>query len=41
MPIPWKVGDVVVLDNYKWLHGRPVLHLKEGEKRTLGVQLGH
>jgi len=40
MPIKWKVGDVCVVDNWKWAHGRPAYTLEEGEKRNLGVLLG-
>jgi len=40
MPIEWEVGDVAVICNMRWLHGRPSIHLQEGEKRELGVVLG-
>ncbi|MGI9644459.1 MAG: TauD/TfdA family dioxygenase [Ilumatobacteraceae bacterium] len=39
-PIDWRVGDVAVIDNYRFAHGRPGIHLGEGESRTLGVLLG-
>lgn len=40
LPLNWKVGDVAIIDNWRWLHGRPEYHLKEGEERVLGVLLG-
>lgn len=40
MPIKWTVGDVLVICNYRWAHGRPAFTLNEGEERTLGVVLG-
>jgi hypothetical protein len=39
-PIRWKVGDVAVVCNYRFAHGRPGIHLRPGEARTLGVLLG-
>eukprot|EP01094_Clydonella_sp_ATCC50884_P017164 TRINITY_DN2935_c0_g1_i1.p1 TRINITY_DN2935_c0_g1~~TRINITY_DN2935_c0_g1_i1.p1 ORF type:complete len:380 (-),score=120.54 TRINITY_DN2935_c0_g1_i1:176-1273(-) len=39
-PINWKQGDVAVVCNYRFAHGRPGYELEEGEERTLGVQLG-
>ena len=39
-PIDWRVGDVAVVDNYRFAHGRPGIHLEAGEARTLGVLLG-
>jgi hypothetical protein len=38
--IPWKTGEVAVLDNFLWSHGRPEIPLKAGERRELGVILG-
>lgn len=38
--IPWKQGDLVVIDNVRFAHGRPPINLDEGEKRHLGVLLG-
>lgn len=35
------VGDVVVICNYRFAHGRPGIRLDDGEARTLGVVLGH
>jgi hypothetical protein len=40
MPINWRRGDVGVICNYRWAHGRPGIHLVEGEARKLGVVLG-
>lgn len=38
--IDWNRGDVAVICNYRFAHGRPEIHLAPGEKRTLGVVLG-
>ncbi|MEL7448982.1 MAG: TauD/TfdA family dioxygenase [Pseudomonadota bacterium] len=40
IPIPWKVGDVAIVCNYRFAHGRPAVHLEEGEERELGVLIG-
>jgi len=40
MPVCWDVGDVAIMCNYRWAHGRPGYDLKEGEKRQIGVVLG-
>ncbi|WP_420450505.1 TauD/TfdA family dioxygenase [Ilumatobacter sp.] len=40
MPINWRRGDVGVICNHRWAHGRPSIHLEPGESRTLGVVLG-
>jgi hypothetical protein len=40
IPIPWQAGDVAVLCNLRYAHGRPGIHLLPGEKRELGVMLG-
>ncbi|WP_040494539.1 TauD/TfdA family dioxygenase [Ilumatobacter nonamiensis] len=40
MPINWKQGDVAVICNYRWAHGRPGIDLAPGEARQLGVVLG-
>ena len=40
IPIDWNVGDVAVVCNWRWAHGRPGIHLDEGEQRDLGVMLG-
>jgi len=39
-PIEWKVGDVAVVCNYRFAHGRPGYSLEADEERTLGVILG-
>jgi len=39
-PISWETGDVVVVCNYRFAHGRPNYSLAEGEERELGVVLG-
>jgi hypothetical protein len=40
MPINWRAGDVGVICNYRWAHGRPGIRLRDGEQRKLGVVLG-
>ena len=40
VPIPWKAGDVAVICNYRFAHGRPGIEVLPGEKRELGVMLG-
>ena len=40
IPINWKVGDVALICNYRFAHGRPAVHLQEGEERELGVLIG-
>jgi hypothetical protein len=40
MPINWNEGDVGVICNYRWAHGRPGIQLADGERRKLGVMLG-
>lgn len=40
MPIRWQTGDIAVVCNYRFAHGRPGIHLQEGEKRELGVVMG-
>ena len=39
-PIDWNVGDVAVICNYRFAHGRPGIQLADGERRELGVVLG-
>lgn len=39
-PLNWEQGDVAVVCNYRFAHGRPNYTLEEGEKRELGVVLG-
>jgi len=38
--VDWNVGDVVIVCNYRFAHGRPGIHLDDGERRELGVLLG-
>lgn len=40
IPIPWQAGDVAVVCNMRYAHGRPGMELLPGEKRELGVMLG-
>ncbi len=40
MPIPWQAGDVAVICNYRFAHGRPGIHLQGDEQRELGVLIG-
>lgn len=40
MPINWSVGDVAIICNYRFAHGRPAIHLENGEQRELGVLIG-
>jgi len=40
IPIEWKVGDVALICNYRFAHGRPAVNVKEGEERELGVLIG-
>jgi hypothetical protein len=40
MPINWSQGDVGIICNYRFAHGRPGIHLADGETRQLGVVLG-
>ena len=40
VPINWNVGDVAVVCNWRWAHGRPSIHLEDGEQRELGVLIG-
>lgn len=39
-PIDWSPGDVGIICNYRFAHGRPGIHLADGEARRLGVVLG-
>jgi len=38
--VDWRRGDVAVICNYRFAHGRPEIHLADGEHRKLGVLLG-
>ncbi len=40
IPINWQQGDVAIVCNYRFAHGRPGIHLEDGEQRELGVLLG-
>ena len=40
IPLRWQVGDVAVLCNMRYAHGRPGVFLQPGEQRELGVMLG-
>lgn len=40
IPVDWAVGDVVIVCNYRFAHGRPGIHLGDGESRELGVLIG-
>ena len=39
-PIEWEAGDVAVVCNHRFAHGRPNYSLEAGEERELGVVLG-
>lgn len=39
-PLDWRGGDIAIVCNYRFAHGRPEFKLEEGEERTLGVVLG-
>ena len=38
--VDWRQGDVAVICNYRFAHGRPEIDLEDGESRKLGVLLG-
>ena len=38
--VDWGVGDIVIICNYRFAHGRPGIHLAAGEERELGVLIG-
>jgi hypothetical protein len=40
IPIRWQVGDIAIVCNYRFAHGRPGIHLRDGEARELGVVIG-
>ncbi|MFT4518735.1 MAG: hypothetical protein ACI9JM_001120 [Halioglobus sp.] len=40
-PIKWKNGDVAVVCNYRFAHGRPAVTLENSEQRELGVIVGN
>ena len=39
-PIDWRVGDIGIVCNYRFAHGRPAIHLDREERRELGVMIG-
>lgn len=39
-PIKWQQGDIAVVCNYRFAHGRPEVILENGEQRELGVIVG-
>ena len=40
IPINWNQGDIAIVCNWRWAHGRPGIHLGPGEQRELGVLIG-
>jgi hypothetical protein len=40
-PIKWQKGDVAIICNYRFAHGRPEVVLENGEQRELGVIVGN
>jgi hypothetical protein len=40
IPIDWNVGDIGIVCNYRFAHGRPSIHLQPGDERELGVIIG-
>jgi hypothetical protein len=40
IPINWNVGDIAIVCNWRWAHGRPGIQLDVGEQRELGVLIG-
>jgi hypothetical protein len=40
IPVPWNVGDIAIVCNYRFAHGRPGIRLGDGEERELGVLIG-
>ena len=40
VPIQWNTGDIAIVCNYRFAHGRPGIHLAENEERELGVLIG-
>jgi hypothetical protein len=40
IPIEWSVGDIAIVCNYRFAHGRPCIHLQGAEQRELGVLIG-
>lgn len=40
IPIEWNVGDIAIVCNYRFAHGRPGIYLDKTEERELGVLIG-
>ena len=40
IPIQWSVGDIAIVCNYRFAHGRPGVLLQGEEQRELGVLIG-
>ena len=40
IPIDWNIGDIGIICNFRFAHGRPGIHLRPGEERDLGVIIG-
>ena len=40
VPIRWSTGDIAIVCNYRFAHGRPGIHLADNEERELGVLIG-
>jgi hypothetical protein len=40
IPIRWQPGDIAIVCNYRFAHGRPSIRLDDGESRELGVLIG-
>jgi hypothetical protein len=40
IPIEWSVGDIAIVCNYRFAHGRPGIQLQGDEQRELGVLIG-
>lgn len=39
-PIEWSAGEILIVCNYRFAHGRPGIHLDGTEQRELGVLIG-
>lgn len=40
IPVDWATGDIIIVCNYRFAHGRPGIHLHANEERELGVLIG-
>jgi hypothetical protein len=40
IPIDWQEGDVAMICNRRFAHGRPAINIQPGENRKIGVKLG-